>query len=420
MKLSHAFPLAATFVALGLSLQQPVQPVHPSETAGQARPNFVVIVTDDQDADSLPVMRKLLSYPEGSWINFSNAFANDSICCPSRATLLTGQYSHHHGVLTNESCLELDDRQTLPVWLDRAGYRTALFGKYLNRYPAGAPPGWDVFQPTTRSKNIDRLGDQAVGFLNNTASPFFLYVGFKSPHRVAIPPARYRTTNAYVPPDRPNFNEADVSDKPRWVRGKPLLSGDTLLAWQKERLNGQRELLAVDDNIQRIIDALKAGGQLNNTVVIFISDNGFSFGSHRLVQKTCQYEECVHVPLLIRYPGAAGNRVEARFVSNVDMAVTIAALAGATPTIPLDGRSLRPLLTGPSAPWDDVVLLEDHTGPPSYGIRVPGWKYVEHKDGFKELYDLTHDPYELQNVAGRPAYQARQAELAAQLHGMLD
>ncbi|HJR80843.1 MAG TPA: sulfatase [Anaerolineales bacterium] len=384
--------------------------------------NIVLIMTDDQDTDSLPVMRHLMSYPEGSWVNFTNAYANHSICCPARATVLTGQYAHTTGVTGNNKGANLDDTNTLPVWLDKAGYRTGLIGKYLNGYPwdrgeAYVPPGWDYFK-TDGLGGLDGFTREALEFINTAEGPFFLYLAYRAPHSPAKPLPRYENANVYIPDDRPNFNEEDISDKPAWIRELPPLPQSTLDEWHAERIASQRALLGVDDGIQQIIEALKSKGQLENTMIIFMSDHGFSWGSHRYILKECVYEECSRFPLLIRYPGLTENREESRLVSNVDLADTIADYAGITPEIPQDGKSFIPLLTNTATDWHEEVLLE-RAGQGQfgfYGIRVPGWKYVEYGSGDVELYDLTSDPYELQNLAGQPDYRARQAELAQRLH----
>lgn len=179
------------------------------------RYNIICMMTDDQDAASLPVMRHLTSYPHGSWVNFNNAVCNDAICAPSRACLLTGQYSHHHGVIKNGLGSEMNEAQSLPVWLKSAGYRTALFGKYQNGWGKGRhnykPQGRDVFEG--KGGLSDALVEPATGFIRNTNGPFFLCVNPVDPHFFAKPPARYKTSNVWVPPEPPSFGE-DVSDKP--------------------------------------------------------------------------------------------------------------------------------------------------------------------------------------------------------------
>jgi N-acetylglucosamine-6-sulfatase len=208
-------------VSLTLTVLVPTQD-SPGQAVGTPR-NVVLIFTDDQTYESLPVMRKLLAFPEGGWINFTNAYISASVCCPSRATVLTGQYSHNTGVIDNSTGNSLDDTNTLPVWLDRAGYRTGLIGKYLNGYPwtrgtGYVPPGWDYFNVGGTVGNADRRTDAAISFINGTAAgePYFLHLSYKDPHNPAKPLTRYANANVYVPPDPPNLNEADVSDKPRW------------------------------------------------------------------------------------------------------------------------------------------------------------------------------------------------------------
>jgi arylsulfatase A-like enzyme len=222
-------------------------------------------------------------------------------------------------------------------------------------------------------------------------------------------------------PHPPNFNEADVSDKPAWVRSKALLNQDRINAFDSDKRNAWRTLLAVDESIKRLLDALSVSGKLNNTVVVFMTDNGRLFGEHRLRDKTMVYEEAVRTPFLVRYPGAA-NRTDQRLVSNVDLASTFADLADVTPTRPQDGASLVPLLDGQQPAWRTGVLLQwvGTNNVPAYNaIREAGWKYVELATGERELYDLNADPYELQNVAGRSAYATTQARLAEQLHRLL-
>ena len=417
MKLTHAASLAATFVALSLSLQAtPASPAQAADPA-QTRPNIVVIMTDDQDVDSLPVMRHLLSHPEGSWVQFSNAFVNLSVCGPSRATLLTGQYPHHNGVTGNDG-KRLNTTNILPVWLDNAGYHTGLVGKYLNNVsvsPRHPIPGMDYYNGMEKKRrDVDAYSSAAVDFINSSTDPFFLYLSYKGPHKTAHPPARYRDVDAYLPEFRPNVNELDLSDKPAYWRKMKLLTPAQLRMWEAERLNSQRELMGIDDGILQVINALKDKGVLDNTLIIFTADNGFTWGSHRKVNKLCPYEECSNVPLFIRFPGQQGNRVDTNLVSNVDLAATIADYAGVNPGIPQDGLSIIPLLEDPEMEWPNEVLLQRHLNS-YYGIRTQDWKYVEYVTGERELYDLNADPYEMQSVHGQAAYQTIQAHLAQRL-----
>lgn len=392
------------------------------------KPNIVVIMTDDQDMDSLPVMRHLLSYIGGGWINFTAAFANDAKCCPSRATFLTGQYSRHHGVMANGMGGNLDDSATLPVWLDKAGYHTGLIGKYLIGFPwkqpAGyVPPGWDIFD--NNHKPVDTQTNSALKFLDGApaGSPFFLYLAYTAPHHTANPPERYRDIDVYIPPRRPNFNEEDVSDKPLWVRRLPILSEEVIKEWDKERANSQRELLAIDDGVLAVMEKLKQMGKLDDTVVIFLADQGFSWGSHRWMYKNCPYVECSQFALFVRMPGGGPNQVEPRLVSNADIAPTIVELAGATITgRKADGRSLVPLLIDPDTTWAEGVLLERHGGDtPSlfYAVHTTGYMYAEYANGDRELYDMVADPYQMNNVVNDPAYADARATMDALLDSMM-
>lgn len=391
----------------------------------QTRPNIVVIMTDDQNVDSLPVMRKLNSYPEGSWIKFNNAYVNDSICCPARATFLSGQYSHHTGVTDNNLGNLFDDTNTLATWLHDAGYRTGLIGRYLNGFPWGRgtgyiPPGWDYWKQKGGG-NVEGKITNAINFINSSGSqPFFIFVAHTDPHNPAKPLPKYATADVFVPPDPPNYNEADVSDKPRWIRTLAPLSQTTQDTWHKERLASQRALLGVDDGIQRIVDALKANGKLDNTMIIFLADHGFSWGSHRWIKKHCFYEGCSKFPLYIRFPGLVGNREENRIVSNVDLASTISEYAGVIPGRLQDGKSLIPILNNTATDWRQEALLQvvANTNRGFWGIVVPGWKYAEYSNGDKELYDLTNDPFEMQNLVKDPAYASIITDLASRMRAL--
>ena len=384
---------AAVLAGVGLLVYLPAR-------AAAERPNIVLIMSDDQDMDSMPVMRKLLANPEGSWVNFSNAFANTSICTPARATLLTGQYASTHGIVGNNWGADFDNSNTLAVWLDDAGYQTALIGKFIHYQPGEMGdgrkeynvPGWDLYDISYLT--VDEHTQQAVDYISDASSPFFLWLAYRAPHKTADPPDRYEGIDVYIPPDRPNFNEKDMSDKPEHMRQKSLLSAEEIMGLRKERANSQRELLAVDDGIEAVVDTLKAKGELDNTLIIYVGDNGFSWGSHREYEKLCPYEECSRVPLYIRYPGQGASRIETRYVSMVDLAATIADYAGVRPDLPQDGRSILPLLDGTAPWWDDTVLLEKAFGRTGYAAaRSPGWTYVEYATGEKELYDLAVDPF---------------------------
>ena len=420
-------------------------------------PNIVLILSDDQAPDLLAKM----PYTNGrsDWTRFSNAFVNNPLCCPSRATILSGQYSHHHHVEENNLGNRFDASSTVATWLNSAGYRTGLVGKYLNGYPFGRPlfkpPGWDswysftsepqyynysLYENTVKRSygsdvsaySTDVLTSKAVSFIKSSSSdPFFLYYAPKTPHNpfdIATPRHLNDPTCAEVASssfDRPNFAEADVTDKPLWVRKRPLPNRTIERTHRRQQCE---MLLSLDDGVRSIFSALSSRGVLDNTVVIYMTDNGYANGVHRVITKRCEYEECISTPLLIRYPFAPHRSVES-IASNVDIAPTIADLAGATPTRSQDGYSLVPLLQAGSPPpvWpndQDGLLIHyigfgtsaDPSGIPLYwGVRTRGFKYVELSTGERELYDLNADPYELQNRAGQTGYLFRQAEMKAKL-----
>jgi N-acetylglucosamine-6-sulfatase len=399
-----------------------------------------------QSMDMINYMPYLNSKPYGQWIDFQNAFLNVPLCCPSRATILTGLYSHHTGVTTNDGSV-FKDNSTIATWLHDAGYTTGLFGKYLNGYPFPdrpanyVPPGWDAWvafsgggrynapifneDGTIRSYpsgdeyySTDFLARKAGQFIASTAGPFFLEYSPAAPHTPHIPATRYKNTyNNLTVEHRPNFNEEDVSDKPNWVKKLPLLTQEQISTIDANKRQAIATLLSIDDGIKTIIDALIARNAFDNTVIIFMTDNGYSWFSHRWEQKACEYEECIRTPLIIRYPWTE-SRVETRLVQNIDIAPTIADLAHVTIPMNVDGVSLVPLLANTAANWRTSILIRSPTpsGPMRFwGVRTETWKYIELNTGEKELYDLDKDPYELQNVADQPQYADIQSSLAAEL-----
>jgi N-acetylglucosamine-6-sulfatase len=430
--------------------------------------NFVIVLTDDQVIDSFPHEPAVMPYlqaavndPGDEWVRFENAFVNTALCCPARASILTGLYSHHHGVTKNGNARQLDDAKTLATWLDAAGYETSLVGKYLNGYPFKSghpiPPGWDdwhafedqrdpalLYRDFLLNENgtavtydngeysTDVLRDRAVEFLESVPADnnFFLYFSPNAPHKPAIPAPRHDGTFSTLPPTHfPNFNEPDVSDKPVWVRNKARLSAGNIASKDALRTDMFESLLAVDEAIEAIVDTLDAKGVLEETAIVVLSDQGIALGEHKLTDKRCPYDVCIRTPLAIRFPGATPH-TESLLASNVDVAPTIADLADVTPSPAADGVSLVPLLTGTATTWRDEVLIEwagDGTiTPPYWGLRTMDYAYFELSTGEVELYDMAGvlgpaDPYQLQNVcpgAVAPctgAYEAVRVELSARL-----
>lgn len=417
-------------------------------------PNIILILTDDQRWDTLSYMPTVQAQLVNKGITFTNMFANTSNCCPSRGSILTGQYTHNHSVLSNDipngGATNFHDISTLAVWLNNAGYKTALVGKYMNAYTNLSPyipPGWnewqafisvDYFDYTINENgtfksygadgedySTDVLATKAVSFIRNSAAsdkPFFLYFAPNAPHAPYTPAARHVDHYAGITPWRPtNYNESDVSDKPAWVRSLSMLDTDKQVKVDGNREQQLEALLGVDEALDSILQALKDTDQKDNTVVIFMSDNGYSWGEHRWAEaKTCVYEECMRLPLVIYYPGVTTPGQEARQVQTVDLAPTIAAITGVKVPHPINGLSLLPLLRGDSVEWRKDILLEgwptNVTRMPVFGaVRTPMRKYVENMTGEKELYDLKNDPFELNNRISNPDYSNDVASLAATL-----
>jgi arylsulfatase A-like enzyme len=401
-------------------------------------PNIIVIISDDQRWDTIDFMPTVKNKLAEQGIKFTNSFVTTPLCCPSRASFLTGQYVHNHGVLTNKppegGALKFDDASTIATWLKGAGYSTSFVGKYLNGYADMSPyipAGWDdwhVFRSPgyysyTLNENLihytfgtsegdystDVLKDRALEFIRNAKQPFFLLFAPFAPHvsdtLFPLPAPRHVGKCGSLDPHRPpNFNEVDVSDKPSWVNELPLLKKSGIKEVDKLRKNQICSLKAVDEAIDSIVNE----AETDNTVIIFTSDNGFLLGEHRIKQgKQCIYEECARVPLIIKYPKLiSGPRESDKLVLNIDLAPTIAELSGAIPNIQVDGKSLMPILSDLDNEWRSDILLEYYfrTGPYTSAVRSMQFKYVELGTGERELYDLTNDPYELNNIVNDPAY----------------
>jgi len=392
-------------------------------------------------------------------------FVTTPTCCPSRASILTGQYAHNHGVLTNEPPdggfpkfrASRGEGSTIATWLRAVGYRTAFLGKYLNFYPDDdltyVPPGWDewyglideykyyhyllnengqVLYPLEYQTDV--LAAKALDFVkrvSQSAQPFFLYLALVAPHLPAQPAQRHRQAFSDISlPRPPSFDEADVSDKPAWIRRLPLLDASEIFLLDVVQRNRLRSLLAVDEAIEQLVNVLHAGGKLDDTVILFTSDNGFHLGEHRIsTQKRTPYEESIRVPLLVRGPGMAQGRTLGHMVLNIDLAPTLAELGGAAGAEAADGRSLVPLLGSNPPPleeWRQDFLLE-HWGsdadnarlqiPDYHGLRTQDALFVKYQTGELELYDLRADPFQLESLHRR-ANPALLKRLSARLDAL--
>ncbi len=414
---------------------------HPAAAAA-APPNFVVLMTDDQASGEMAVMPRTRRLIGRRGVSFDRFYTSYPLCCPSRTTFLTGQYSHNHGVLGNGTPIggfeAFDQPNALNVWLQSAGYHTIQIGKFLNGYgladPTYIPPGWDewyasIDSTTNRYSNYqlnengtivnygnapadyktDVYARKTVAAINQRAAlgaggePFFIYTAFTAPHLPAEAARRHRDRFRRRPlPKARSFNEANVSDKPRFIRRMKRFSRAKVRKITRFSRSRARTLLAVDEAVAKIVNALQANGLTGRTYVMFVSDNGFFFGQHRIGKgKYLPYEGSSRVPLLVSGPGIAQNRTSAELTANVDLAPTILELSGATPTEPVDGRSLLPFLEQPGKRTTRPLLLEANSrddpspGLPYVGIRTDRYKLISYRSGELELYDLARDPGEL-------------------------
>ena len=434
--------LQVSCVALALLLSLGILGMRPKDVeALTAKPNIVFILADDMQKGDLKYMPKTRSVLKDKGMTFQNAFVSTPLCCPSRATIMRGQYAHNTGVwnIANPNGgwqtyrAKGLERDNVATRLDAAGYTTALFGKYLNGYSGttNKPPGWDRwfahagiphyydykinddstvrrFGSSTADYETDVIANHAQNFIGTsvrTGKPFFAYVAPKAPHGPYTPARRDKHTfDGLKAPRAPSFNEKNVADKPPWIRKLPRLTADGITAIDNRAEKRAETLQALDDLVAGIVGKLVDSGVLSNTYVFFTSDNGFHMGEHRILGgKGRLYEESIRVPLLVRGPGvAAGRQAQEKLVLNTDYLPTFTDLASAQTPAYVDGRSLGPVFKENAAAWRSAVLLEAHdlprNTPPYSGIRTSsGRKYVEYASGKKELYYLDRDPYELHN-----------------------
>ena len=447
----------------------------PASAGTPTPPNIVFILADDQTVSSFrpDVMPQTFSRVVDPGTKFRQALATPPLCCPYRAGFITGQHAHNHGVTTNKSgfSLLLEPANVLPAWLRASGYETALVGKYLNgtwrAIGADAAPGWDEWYAADLSSGFvnpqiadnghfvtvpgyltDVLTDRAVDFIEDRASepdPFFLWLSEIAPHNSASTTehcpsgAPQPTAQDYLAFNGPSFakirtdafNEDDVSDKPKRISEKPSLTREQVEAIHLRWRCTVAALASVDRGVDQVMDALQDTGQLDNTVVVYGSDNGVFFGEHRIRQgKGRPYDVAWRVPFAMRVPadvlGATPDRKTRELVTQQDLTATLLELADAAPcTSPgtcrrLDGHSLLPLLRGDTGDWPRrKILYELWPECPRMEIGIRTDRFVfsrrapECGGGQGELYDLTNDPFELENlVKKRPDLAERLLELA--------
>ena len=427
-------------------------------------PNIVFVLTDDFATNLVPYMPNLLAMrKEGT--SFRNYTVTDSLCCPSRASILKGQFPHHTGIYKNHGSdggfllfrsrgLE---KSTFATDLRAAGYRTAFLGKYLNEYLPGnnyVPPGWDQWfaggnaydnfdyalnengkvKKYGRQYLTDVVSAKASAFITATAkagSPFLVEISTYAPHAPYTPaPRDSQSFPGLTAPRTAAYDRVPVG-APAWLASHPELTAE-----QKTRMDVEfRKRVQSVQSVDRMLGSLRAtlagAGGADRTVVVFTSDNGYHMGEHRLPSgKQTAFDTDVNVPLIVTGPGVAAGRTVDVPVENIDLRPTFADLAGAPAPADTDGRSIKPLLAGEvPGDWRTTALIEHHDPatdpadpdyerdsiniPPSYdALRTARFTYVEYVDGTREYYDRRTDPDQLRNL---PLSPARQAELHAAL-----
>jgi N-acetylglucosamine-6-sulfatase len=471
------------------------------------QPNIIVILTDDLDEASLAYMPKLKSLIADQGVTFKNFLISMSLCCPSRTAILRGQYDHNTQILGNtppsggfQKFFQLgEEKSTVNVWLQNTGYRTMLAGKYLNGYPDRSnlmyiPPGWNEWYSAMKGNayseynytlnengkqvaygnkpedyGTDVYARKAIDFIQRTSKdgkPFFVYLTPYAPHGPATPAPRHdKLFPDAKAPRTPNYNEADVSDKPNYIRLRPGLTAREMTRIDEDYRKRLQSLQAVDDMIESLVNTLKQTGQLDNTYIFFTSDNGFHLGNHRqLTGKVAPYAEEIRVQMMVRGPGIPAGKTVEHLTGNIDLAPTWAELGGAKMPDFVDGRSLVSLW-GANPPslgsWRQLFLIENgmitaqvetrqarlvlntppelleppdaddevleatpsavqraRLGIPAFrGFYTSDYSYVEYITGEKELYDLKKDPYQLQNLASK-ADPGLLAQFSARLKSM--
>jgi N-acetylglucosamine-6-sulfatase len=477
-----SFVAALAVGGTALSLSLPPGLGNQSTAAPQTEaPNIVLIVTDDMrsaDLRAMPHVRHLL---QDRGTTFQNSVAPMPLCCPSRASLLTGQYPHNHKVLGNADRWHPDGGyfdfksagNTVATWLDSSGYQTAFVGKYLNGYgepgtPRANPPGWDdwhalyggsyrkvhaiengkrrTYEDTYRTTLTTSKALSIIDRRILRANPLMLFVWHYAPHNgrpfeaddpinrlhlavdTPVPaPFDHNWYRGTPVPKGPGFNEANISDKPAKYASDPLLTHREIAALTEQYQQRLEALRSVDRGVRDIVGAFRRAGELDDTLIVFTSDNGMMLGEHRMIeQKAIPYEPSLRVPLIIRGPNVPHGVIRTQLAGTIDIAPTLAGAARTDPGRVVDGVPLLPMTL-------DAALYErrDMTiqmcpgridGPLQWvGLRTTRYVYVQHNQGAKECYDLNRDPFELHNIIGskhpRPALVDR---LDTQLQAVVD
>jgi N-acetylglucosamine-6-sulfatase len=429
--------------------------------------NIVFILTDDHRYDALGFLKgqAFLETPhldslfrDGAHIK--NAFVTTALCSPSRASILTGQYAHKHKIVDNNTAIPRGT-EFFPQHLQKAGYSTGFFGKWHMGGESDDPqPGFDkwvsfrgqgTYYPTKNGLNIDgkrvpqkgyitdELTDYAVEWLNTVpkGKPFFMYLSHKAVHSEFMPAERHKGKFAnakFVPPPTMAAEGEMAQGRPMWVQNQrnswhgvefPYHSDLDIEEYYKRYAE---TLLSVDENVGRMLDALRKRGELDSTLFIYMGDNGFAFGEHGLIDKRTAYEESMRVPMLVRCPELfKGGQTVKEVIANIDVAPTCLAAAGVKPPAAYQGMNFLPVLEGKQTQWRDALLYEyywernfPHT-PTIHAIRGDRYKYIRAHGiwDLNELYDLQEYPLESRNLINSPKHAAIVKQMSDQLFDIL-
>jgi arylsulfatase A-like enzyme len=412
----------------------------PADAGSGERPNIVLVNTDDQRHDTLEHMPNVQALLVRKGTRFSNGMVPTALCCPSRASLMTGLYAHHTGVFGNGDVggsvyggwLQFHRRglefRTLPLALHQRGYRTGLFGKYINNFgnatPRGyTPPGWDTFTTFVFTRgayygyllsdgtyhgsepgdySTDVLTRRAARFIRSTPSekPVFVYLAPYAPHKQYIPAQRHAGTALDLA--APEAVSLSWRDQPSWIANRAPTPDEAPIPVQQGQVES---LLAVDEAVASIMQTLEETGRDRDTLFVFTSDNGYLWGEHGITGKDVPYDAATRVPLVMRWDGhIPAGEVDDRLALNIDLAPTISAVTAArmeTDGIDLLGTRRRSGFV--------LEAMNGYGGRPAYcGWRTERHMFLQWADGRAELYDYRTDPFEQHNLAGQPA--TRQVE----------
>ena len=438
---------AAAAAITGSSLLGVTGSASQGEAQAAARPNFLVICADDQPWQTLARMQKVAPKLVAPGTRFDNGYVVTPVCDAARAAMFSGMFPHNSGSDSGYAqYLNLGlEENSLAVRMKAAGYRVKLAGKYFNGFQEPTryhvPPGFHDFFALAAGNNrgfsfydngtlrtyehADRnethvITDNVLRFVQRQGSrpnkPWLCFCHYHAPHAPYFPSrAHRRDADAEPLPEPPSFDEQDLSDKPAEVRAQAPFTdaerAEALEAWR----GTLEELGDVDDGVRQIVTTLAKTNQLSNTLIFYVTDNGFLFGEHGLQKKSVPYLEAVKTPFVVRGPGVTAGGISDRLVSQIDLPATICGYAGAS-TDGFDGRSLRTLFEDGAAPWRSRLLI----GHPKVGwhqLREEEYVYIERDTGERELYDLraSADPYQLHSLHADPERGQQMDDFAAKL-----